>query len=143
MDVVSDDEIMDAAPEDEQTLDEQQQDEHEQSQQVADLETVSQVVEDSVRRGFEGSDDEQLSMLGDLAVKVDGLASARGDEGAGQSGSYVVVLDAEQWSDVQRCWQWAKGGLSACLFLALVCTLLVAALLGNRLWAAFSQGWRR
>ena len=143
MDVVSDDEVMDAPAEDEQTQDEQTHDEREQVQQVADLETVSQVVEESVRRGVEGSDDEQLSMLGDLAVKVDGLASSRGDEGSSQSGSYVVVLDDGQWADVQRCWQWAKGGLSACLFLALVCTLLVAALLGNRLWAAFSQGWRR
>lgn len=56
--------------------------------------------------------------------------------------SYVVVLDDTQWETVRDCWVWAKSGLSISLFLLLVCTLLVAAVLGNRLWTAFSQGWR-
>lgn len=55
----------------------------------------------------------------------------------------VVVLSDSQWSEVRDAWGWCKGGFSVALFLVLVCTLVVSCLLGNRLWAAFVEGWRR
>lgn len=55
----------------------------------------------------------------------------------------VVVLSDSQWSELRDAWGWCKGGFSVALFLVLVCTLVVSCLLGNRLWAAFVEGWRR
>lgn len=75
----------------------------------------------------------------DLTTKqVSKLASSSPDSTA----TYVVALSSEQWDTVRECWVLAKTGGALALFLALVCTLLVAALLGSRLWSAFSKGWR-
>lgn len=80
-----------------------------------------------------------------VSESLDGFVVAAADEDDSESavGSAVVMLDSQQWADVQRCWGWAKSGLSAGLFLSLLCAVLLAALLGTRLWAEFARGWRR
>ena len=85
-------------------------------------------------------------LAGDLAgVHDDVRALAKTlDEGAkADSSNTVVVLSDSQWSEIRDAWGWCKGGFSVALFLVLVCTLVVSCLLGNRLWAAFVEGWRR
>ena len=85
-------------------------------------------------------------LAGDLAgVHDDVRALAKTlDEGSKvDSTDTVVLLSDSQWSEVRDAWGWCKGGFSVALFLVLVCTLVVSCLLGNRLWAAFVEGWRR
>ena len=77
----------------------------------------------------------------ELAQTHDEVKAIGADEGAKTSA--VVLLDDQQWSDLQRCWGWAKGGVQVGLFLVLVLACFVGALLGSRLWGAFSKGWRR
>lgn len=55
----------------------------------------------------------------------------------------TVSISADQWSVMQECWGWAKGLGSVALFLALVGTLLMAAMFGSKLWDHFTKGWRR
>ena len=86
-----------------------------------------------------------------LGARLDSLlasGSAESEVSTSQADSadsgvtYEVVLTDSQWADVQRCWGWAKHGAGVGLFLALLCVLLLAALLGNRLWVSFGEGWR-
>ena len=72
---------------------------------------------------------------------VDNLAKASAD-GAKADEVYIVQLDGEQWATLQKCWGWSKAGAQVGLYLALLILLMVCALLGNRLWSAFSKGWR-
>lgn len=75
-----------------------------------------------------------------LSSGVDAL-SAKEDSKAGET--VVVVLDSSQWAEIQKCWGWAKAGAQVGVYLALVCTLMVCAILGTRLWGSFSKGWRK
>lgn len=70
--------------------------------------------------------------------KVDALATA-----AESAGNEVVTIDQSQWQEMQEAWQHVKNGLGIGLFLALLTSLVLAAILGNGLWGAFSRGWRR
>ena len=131
---------------DEQTDTEQQSDTQQVEQRpVADLETVQQVVEQSVSEGMREHADTQSASVDDLARSVDALVAAQAAEGDTSvgDGPVTVVMSDTQWAEMREAWLFAKGGMQVCLYLALVCTLLVASLLGNRLWSAFSQGWRR
>ena len=131
---------------DEQTDTEQQSDTQQVEQRpVADLETVQQVVEQSVSEGMREHADTQSASVDDLARSVDALVASQATEGdtSAGDGPVTVVLSDAQWAEMRDAWMFAKGGMQVCLYLALVCTLLVASLLGNRLWSAFSQGWRR
>lgn len=84
----------------------------------------------------------RLASIDDELVQTHDEVKAIGaDDGAKTSA--VVLLDEHQWSDLQRCWGWAKGGVQVGLFLVLVLACFVGALLGSRLWGAFSKGWRR
>lgn len=78
----------------------------------------------------------------DLVALQDGVAEVASADEDSETSSSVVVLDSTQWEEVREAWGWCKAGFSLLLFLSLVCTLLVAALFGNRMWTAFSKGWR-
>lgn len=54
----------------------------------------------------------------------------------------VVLLDETQWATLRDCWHWGKTAAAVALFLALSVTLLVCVVIGQRLWDAFSRGWR-
>lgn len=82
-----------------------------------------------------------LSLSHDISgVKSDVKALA--DSKSDASEVVVVTLDSQQWETVQRCWGWAKAGAQVGLYVELVLLLVVCAMLGNRLWDAFSKGWR-
>lgn len=70
--------------------------------------------------------------------KVDGVAAA-----VAADGSTVVLIDDSQWDTIETKWETAGKSMQVVLFLALVVALLLAAIFGNRLWGAFSKGWRR
>jgi len=85
-------------------------------------------------------------LAGDLAGVHDdvrALSKTLDANAEADSTDTVVVLSDSQWSELRDAWGWCKGGFSVALFLVLVCTLVVSCLLGNRLWAAFVEGWRR
>lgn len=85
----------------------------------------------------------EIRALGDKVVDLESsvLADSEGDT-VNEVASTVVVLDSAQWEEVRDAWGWCKPGISLMLYLTMVVTLLVAALLGTRLWNAFSKGWR-
>lgn len=98
----------------------------------------------------------EVAVLGDqvmdLGKRMDGIDVAIGtisralaDDGkkSSEQSTAVVVIDGEQWSTIQRCWTWAKSVGSILLFVMLACTLFVCVLIGQRLWDAFSRGWRQ
>lgn len=90
--------------------------------------------------------------LDDLGTKIDGLAGSLGEQGAKldqvssgvsalrttseQQTAQTITVDATQWDYIQKSDQVQN-------FFLLVLSLLVSALLGTRLWDAFSRGWRR
>lgn len=105
---------------------------------------------DAVLDALESYSSKQDAAIADLAGDLAGVHDdvqalvKTLDEGAkADSTGTVVVLSDSQWSEVRDAWGWCKGGFSVALFLVLVCTLVVSCLLGNRLWAAFVEGWRR
>ena len=98
-------------------------------------------------REVAAGDDAQVSAgLADVSEKLDSLSSdvrALADSGnAGDDVTYTVMLTDEQWQTARDCWVWAKSGFSVALFLLLLSVLLVASVLGSRLWDTFSAGWR-
>lgn len=111
------------------------------------VESYEEVASQYDQRGAER--DEVLSHdLQQVAAGLQSLADAQEataaqEDSENDASATVVVLDQQQWADVQRCWGWAKAGLATGLFICLVTTLLVAALFGSRLWSAFSKGWRK
>lgn len=90
--------------------------------------------------------------LDELGTKLDGLSSSLGEQGAKldqvnsgvtalrttneQQTAQTITVDATQWEYMQKSDQVQN-------FFLLVLSLLVSALLGTRLWDAFSRGWRR
>lgn len=70
--------------------------------------------------------------------KIDGVSTA-----VAENSATTVTIDASQWDDMRESWQFCKQGIQVGLFLVLVLALVVAALLGNRLWDAFAKGWRK
>lgn len=89
----------------------------------------------------------EISELGDKVGYLEsGLRAQSSDSSASSSdedSQAVIVLDSSQWFELQDVWAWCKPGFSLALFLVTVNTFMVAALLGTRLWSAFSEGWRR
>lgn len=100
-----------------------------------DAENVS-TLSSSIEQVGVGVDD-CVTGVSALSGKLDDLAEVVESEG-----NTVVVLDSGQWQDIQRCWGWTKNAAGVALFLVLVTTLLVSALLGSRIWDTFTKGWR-
>lgn len=105
---------------------------------------------DAVLDALESYSSKQDAAMADLAGDLAGvhddvraLAKTLDSNAKADSTDTVVVLNDSQWAEVRDAWGWCKGGFSVALFLVLVCTLVVSCLLGNRLWAAFVEGWRR
>lgn len=69
--------------------------------------------------------------------KIDGVSASVASDAAS-----VVLIDSTQWGTMASKWDTLAQSMQVVLFLALVVTLLLAALFGNRLWSAFSRGWR-
>lgn len=113
-------------------------------EQIADL-VSGAVVEGMVEVGLDGVSSKVDGLTDDaagLASDVAAVRSAVDELGESTASEGVVVIDDAQWREMQDAWGWCKQGLSVAVFLVLVLTLLVAAVLGNRLWAAMSEGWR-
>lgn len=98
------------------------------------LETVSQQLV--------GSMDALSGEVAVLGEKVDS-ASAANDAKGSEVQTVSVVLDSSLQERFDSYEIWLHSSFGVLLFLSLVCTLLVASLLGNRLWNAFSEGWKR
>lgn len=90
--------------------------------------------------GFD-SLDHKLLVLKRGQSEIKAMLNETSEEG--ENGTQVVEIDGNQLAELQSHIQRTNeiGGVS--LFLTLVCTLLVAALMGSVLWSAFSKGWRR
>lgn len=113
-----------------------------------------EVADSSASEPVVAVDDSLRDELHELGDKVDHLESGirafssgssadEGDENVEDANSAVILLDDGQWSEVREAWGWCKSGFSLALFLLVVSTLMVSAMLGTRLWDAFSEGWRR
>lgn len=92
----------------------------------SDVQTISQKL-DTVSAG-----------VASVGQKADGISAALSSDAAP-----VVVIDGGQWSEMQDAWLWCKSGMQVGLFLVLLLSLCCAAMLGSRLWSAFSKGWRK
>lgn len=113
--------------------------------EVLEVDDVIAVVDDTTAtyRDETGSKlDGIADTLADVKASADAATAALTSDGSRADVSYTVVLNDDQWQTVRECWGWAKNCAALGLFLCLVCTLICAALLGNRLWAGFSEGWR-
>ena len=117
--------------------------------QVVTLDDAKAMVDYAVVETGNAQLERQDATLAVLSDKVDGvdvavraLAEAVSEDDSATT-SAVVVLDGDQWSTIQRCWGFAKGAGVVCLFTMVACTLFVCVLVGQRLWDAFSRGWRR
>lgn len=116
------------------------------------IEPVQVIDDESMdREPVQSTSVDQLMAIEDLGRRIDALgdgvqALAAGntdDDEVATADVVVMELSDGQWQEIRESWGWCKAGFSVALFLALVCTLLVAAIFGNRLWSAFSKGWRR
>lgn len=105
---------------------------------IADYET--RMTEDTATRDAAYND--KFLVLQDSLAENHDLIVGVGDD-VSKAATGVVTISDDQWRTMQECWGWAKSCAAVALFLALVATLLVAALFGSKLWDHFSKGWRR
>lgn len=111
-------------------------------------EEVAQIVDGAVSSQVEAGN----AQVGQLAQRLDGigsdvqtlvLRSEEGSSGAEGGSETVVAIGDDQWAEMRESWLWAKQSAQVGLYLALVATLLVAAIFGSRLWDEMAKGWRR
>lgn len=114
------------------------------SVEVADSSAPEPVVavDDSLRDELHELGDKVDYLESGVLALSSGTTADEGDENA-EGANTIVMLDDGQWSEVREAWGWCKSGFSLALFFLVVSTLMVSALLGTRLWDAFSEGWRR
>lgn len=86
--------------------------------------------------GIAATLDSESQTLNAMLVKL-------GESNNSETTNQTVVIDSGQWSEMRESWLWAKNCAGVALFLALVGVLMVSAIFGNKLWTAFSKGWRR
>lgn len=115
------------------------------SVEVADSSAPEPVVavDDSLRDELHELGDKVDYLESGVRALSSGSSADEGDENVESANSAVILLDDGQWSEVREAWGWCKSGFSLALFLLVVSTLMVSAMLGTRLWDAFSEGWRR
>lgn len=93
--------------------------------------------------------DQYLNLLAAVQGIGDSCAAIQYDvhygssSGSSSGSSGVVALSDSQWAAMCSQWEMTNGFMSVLLFLLLLCVVMVSALFGNRLWCAFSEGWRR
>lgn len=112
-------------------------------------ETVSKGLQD-VQTTISDGDAKTSAQLDGIAATLDSesqtldaLLVKLGESRQGETTNQTVVIDAGQWSEMRESWLWAKNCAGVALFLALVGVLMVSAIFGNKLWSAFSKGWRK
>lgn len=114
------------------------------------LDDARELVDDAVKQVTDGYDQKRDAAYQDIANKLVTLEdndkkilenSSQTKTGSGTTAT-VCVLEQTQYEALEYCYHYAQGAAGVLLFLMLVNTLMVAALFGNRLWAAFSEGWR-
>lgn len=116
--------------------------------QVVSLDDARAMVDDALDRSttvYVQRLDSDSKATGERLDAIDSslVALAKANDAKSEPSPAVVVLDAEQWQTIQRCWGWAKSAGAVALFVMLCCTLFVCVLIGQRLWTAFTRGWRR
>lgn len=80
----------------------------------------------------------------DLSRTTDDLVSeVRASNAKSDTQSATVLLDDAQWTELQQAWWLARDTFAAAFFLEIVIALLLASMLGAKLWEFFSKGWRR
>lgn len=83
----------------------------------------------------------QLDVLQETTNELRNEVRSSNEQQEQQTGTAIVV-DSSQWSEMQQAWWQARDTLAAAFFLEFVLVLLVAALVGTKLWGIFSKGWR-
>lgn len=120
---------------------------------------VRQIVDDAINASITANDERMATAEQSLSNDIAGLgevirggndevikaiAAGNEDTKAGASGEVVTVqVSDSQWATMQKCWGWAKAGAQVGIFLELLLLFFVCAMLGGRLWDAFSKGWRK
>lgn len=95
-----------------------------------------------VDEGFD-SLDHKLLVLKRGQTELKAMLNETTEGGEDGNVTQVVEIEGNQLLDFQSHMQRIGDIGSVSLFLSLVCTLVVAALLGSFLWSAFSKGWRK
>lgn len=95
-----------------------------------------------VDEGFD-SLDHKLLVLKRGQSEIKAMINETQEGGEDGNGTQVVEIEGNQLRDIQSHMQRIGDIGSVSLYLSLVCTLVVAALLGSVLWSAFSKGWRK
>lgn len=111
------------------------------------VQETGQAVVDTVNEGNQtlgrqiGEITDSLQVLSQSQEDNNRILAKLSDRESGSQVTTVAIAD-NQWQEMRQSWLWAKSAASVALFLCLVVTCLVSAMLGTRLWSAFSKGWR-
>lgn len=115
----------------------------------AQSDTVSKGLQD-VQNTISDGDAKTSAQLDGIAATLDSESQTLdamlvklGESNQSETNNQTVVIDSGQWSEMRESWLWAKSCAGVGLFLALVGVLMVSAIFGNKLWTAFSKGWRK
>lgn len=95
-----------------------------------------------VDEGFSGLD-HKLLVLKRGQSEIKSMLNETSEGGEDGNDTQVVEIEGNQLREIQSHMQRIGDIGSVTLYLSLVCTLVVAALLGSFLWSAFSKGWRK
>lgn len=95
-----------------------------------------------VDEGFEDLD-HKLLVLKRGQSELKAMINETSEGGEDGNVTQVVEIEGNQLREFQSHMQRIGDIGSLSLYLSLVCTLVVAALLGSFLWSAFSKGWRK
>lgn len=95
-----------------------------------------------VDEGFDGLD-HKLLVLKRGQSELKAMINETSEGGEDGNNTQVVEIEGNQLREIQSHMQRIGDIGSVSLYLSLVCTLVVAALLGSFLWSAFSKGWRK
>lgn len=111
-------------------------------------ETVSKGLQD-VQGAISEGDEKTSAQLDGIAATLDSESQTldamlvKLGESKSTDTTNTVMIDNAQWAEMRESWLWAKSCAGVALFLVLVCVLIVSSIFGNRLWTAFSKGWRK
>lgn len=106
---------------------------------------VGSKVDDVGSKVDEGFDDldHKLLVLKRGQSELKAMLNETTEGGEDGNVTQVVEIEGNQLRELQSHMQRIGDIGSVSLYLSLVCTLIVAALLGSFLWSAFSKGWRK
>lgn len=99
--------------------------------------------QDTMLRLVADGQQKQQDGIGQLADRLDSIADTLRDDSGAASDAAVVALDSSQWEALTSTLGETREIGSTSLFLSLVCVCLLSAIMGTRLFAILSDGWRR